>query len=253
MNKLKYWYHKQNRKTKRLVVGLFLVICLVVAGIVGYSLLAPSKVEIRYGTIVRDPVDGHVWEDNTMTIRVDASEVDKYGGVEYIDKLSPEHEQQAAEEQAKEAEEQSEAAASVGVLEPATPFVTEEQLQSMRNLQSSVDTVSQGAIDGLRLLNGIAQAKSELITYRGRLAETPVAPELEPLKRQLLGIFDSFIRASDLYIQAAVTGDLSLASRANAIIVQANASLMEFLPNSAELKQYLDDLLNVVRGIETSG
>ena len=249
MNKLKYWYHKQTRQARRAIIAAVVLACLVVAGIIGFSLFSSDNVEVRYGTIVRDPVDGHVWEDKTLTVKVSASEADKYGGVEYIDKMSAEHEQQAAEKQTKKAEEQEEVASSE-VVEPATPLMTAEQLESMRNLQSSVDTVSQGIIDGMRILNGIAQAKSELITYRGRLAETPVAPEVEPLKRQLLGIFDNFIRATDLYVQAVVTGNLGLATQANAILAQTNLEVQEFLPKASELQQYLDELLNIVRGIE---
>jgi hypothetical protein len=249
MNKLRYWYHKQSRQARRAVVVAAVLGCLVAAGIVAYSLFAPGKVEVRYGTIVRDPVDGHVWEDKTVTVQVSASEAEKYGGVEYIDKMSPEHEEQVAEEQAQETQ-KIEEVASTEVIQPAKPMMTAEQLESMRNLQSSVDTVSQNIIDGMKILNGIAEAKSELITYRGRLAETPVAPEIEPLKRQLLGIFDNFIRATDLYVQAAVTGNLSLATQANAILAQTNVEVQEFLPKASELQQYLDDLLNIVRGIE---
>jgi len=247
VNKPKYWYHTRGRKTRIGISALAVVACLVCVGIIGYMLLVPRKVEVRYGTIVRDPVDGHVWEDHTKTARVAENKADKYI-VKYVDKLSPEHQQQEAQQQAQKSEEQTQAAMTQ-IIQPATPVVTEEQLQSMRNLQKSVDTIGQGVLDSMKILNGVVQIRPQLVNYRNQVAAMQVAPQLEPLKQKLLGVFDDYIQACDLYVQAVVTGNIDYAHQANALIGEAAATIKEFVPTAKEFKDVVDEFIKIIRQI----
>ena len=251
MNGLSRWYHIRSHKSRKAIVVLGVAVSLAVVGIIGYPLLAPHKVNVRYGTIVRDPVDGHVWEDHTKTIRVNADKAGKYT-VEYIDKLSPEHQQQAAQEKTQEAEKAAQAE-STQVIEPATPLVTNEQLANMKTAQQSVDTVARSIIDGMKMLSGFVEAKNQMINYRNQIAAMPVAQEIEPAKQRLLLIFDKYIQASDLFIQAIVTADRSKATQADALVKEANAMVEDVLPVAQQLKQIIDEFIDILRKIFPSG
>jgi hypothetical protein len=246
-----YWYHTRSRKSKRIIVVLAVAATMVVAGVVGYTLFWPHKVEVRYGTVVRDPVDGHVWEDNTKTIWVDADKVTKYS-VEYIDKLSPEHQQQAAQEKTQQAQEEAQAA-STQVIEPIAPVITDAQLANMRAAKQSVDSVASSIIDGLKMLDGFVEAKNQMINYRNQIASTAVEPQVEPLKQKLLSIFDKYIQASELFIQAIVTPDLNKAAQAQVLVSEANAMVEEFTPVAQQLKQVIDEFIDILRRIFPSG
>jgi len=249
---LTYWYHTRSRKSRKTIITLAVVASLLVAGTVGYTLLRPHKVEVRYGTIVRDPVDGHVWEDHTKTARVDADKARKYT-VQYVDKLSPEHQQQAAQQQAQEAQDAAQVESSTQILEPATPMVTDAQLANMRAAQQTVDSVGVSIIEGLKVLNGFVQARDQMINYRNKIAAMPVDPEIEPLKQRLLLIFDKYIQASDLYIQAIVTADAGKASQAQALVSEANSMVEEFMPVAKQLKGIIDEFIDLLRKIFPSG
>jgi len=251
VNKLTYWYFTPGRGTRHALTALLVMACLVGAGVIGYTLLVPHRVEVRYGTIVRDPVDGHVWEDHTKTIRVNADKAGKYT-VEYIDKLSPEHQQQAAQEKTREAEKAAQAE-STQIIEPATPLVTNEQLANMKTAQQSVDTVARSIIDGMKMLSGFAEAKNQMINYRNQIAAMPVAPEIEPARQRLLLIFDKYIQASDLFIQAIVTADMSKATQADALVKEANAMVEDVVLVAQQLKQIIDEFINILRRIFPSG
>jgi hypothetical protein len=248
---LSYWYHTRNRKYRKTIIALAVAVIMVTVGLVGYTLLWPRKVEVRYGTIVRDPVDGHVWEDNTKTARVDADKARKYT-VQYVDKLSPEHQNQEVKQENQKAQEAAEAE-SAQVVQPATPVITEEQLSNMRAAQQSVDSVAGSVIEGLRMLDGFVEAKNQMISYRNQIAATPVGAQVEPLKQRLLAIFDKYIQASDLYIQAIVTADLSKATQAEALVSEANSTVEKFLPVAQKLKETIDEFINILRRIFPSG
>jgi hypothetical protein len=245
------WYHTRSHKSRKAIVALGVAVSLVAVGVVGYTLLVPHRVRVRYGTIVRDPVDGHVWEDHTKAIWVDANKAGKYT-VKYVDKLSPAHKQQEAQQKTQEAQQAAEAE-STQVIEPASPMVTDAQLANMRAAQKSVDTVAGSIIDGLKMLNGFVQAKAQMINYRNQIAATPVAPEIEPVKQRLLLIFDKYIQASDLYIQAIVTADMSKATQAEALVKEANAMVADVLPVAQQLKEIIDEFINILRKIFPSG
>ena len=58
-----------------------------------------------------------------------------------------------------------------------------------------------------------------------------LAPELEPMRQQVLQIFDLYIKACDLYMQAIATGDLALVDEANALIKQAGEAIQALMPS----------------------
>jgi hypothetical protein len=247
VNKLKYWYRTRGRKTRLAVSALAVAACLVVVGIIGYMLLVPRRIEVRYGTIVRDPVDGHVWEDKTKTAVVDEGKAHNYT-ITYVDKLSPEHQKQQQEEQAQQAAEQTQAEMTQ-IVQPATPLITDAQLESMRNVEQSVDTVGQGILDGMKMLNGIVEIRPQLVNYRNQVANMSVAPQLEPLKQKLVGVFDDYIAACDLYVQAVVTGDVNYAHQANAKIAEATATIKDFVPTAQEFKDIVDEFVKIIKQI----
>ena len=92
-----------------------------------------------------------------------------------------------------------------------------------------------------------------MINYRNQIAATPVSPEIEPVKQRLLLIFDKYIQASDLYIQAIVTADLSKAAQADVLVNEANAMVEEILPVAQQLKEIIDDFIDILRRIFPSG
>src|SRR5450759_3962426 len=121
MDRITHWYHTRGLRYRRAMIVAGVAACLVGVGIVGYILLVPGKVEVRYGTIVRDPVDGHVWEDHTKTVQVDSDKTDKYS-VKYVDKLSPEHQQQQAQEEAQKAQKEAQMAQLSGIEKMGIPL-----------------------------------------------------------------------------------------------------------------------------------
>jgi hypothetical protein len=247
VNKFKYWYRTRGRKTRKAVSAVAVAVCLVVVGIIGYMLFVPRRIEVRFGTIVRDPVDGHVWEDKTKTAVVDENQAHNYT-INYVDKLSPEHQKQQEEQNAQQAAEETQAE-NTQIIQPATPIITDAQLQSMRNLQQSVDVVGQGILDGMKILNGIVQIRPQLVNYRNQVANMAVAPQLEPLKQKLVGVFDDYIAACDLYVQAVVTGNVDYAHQANAKIAEATAAIQDFVPTAQEFKDIVDEFIKIVRQI----
>ena len=118
--------------------------------IVAMNLLGtgPQKVQVRYGTIIRDPVDGHVWEDQTKTAWVDPSQANDYR-VEYVDKLSPEHEQAAAQ-QAAQSQQQASGQTSSGLTSLQAP-IDEQTMQDLETLQSNIETAGNSLISGMEM------------------------------------------------------------------------------------------------------
>jgi hypothetical protein len=125
MNRIIHWYHSKGFRHRHAIMAAGIIACLVGAGIVSYIILVPRKVEVRYGTVVRDPVDGHIWEENTKTIEVNPDQTEKYS-VKYVDKLSPEHEQQVAQEEAQKAQQQAELEQLKGVEKLGIPMTSQQ-------------------------------------------------------------------------------------------------------------------------------
>ena len=124
MSGISYWYSGLSRRAKTAITVGGIVAAVIVAAVILYMVFTPEKVEVRYGTIVWDPIDGHVWEDNTQTIWVEASEAGNYT-VERIEKLSPEHEEQVKKEQEELAAQQQQQDQSTGLEAMETAFPTD--------------------------------------------------------------------------------------------------------------------------------
>jgi hypothetical protein len=229
MNRLSHWYSGLSRGAKITITGLGIAIALAVIVIVAYMLLVPKQVEVRYGTIVRDPIDNHIWEDNTQTAWVNPSEAGDYR-VEYVDKLSPEHEEQIKKEQEAIAQQQQQLEDSSG-LEAMQSSIPTDTIADLNTLQQNVQVMGQDIISGMEMANEISEAKSTLVDYRNQVASMYLAPELEPLRQKALQVLDMYIGACDLYLQAIATGDLSHIDEANALIQQASEMIQSLIPS----------------------
>jgi uncharacterized protein YwqG len=228
MNRITLWYARLSRRARISIICMGIAIAVIISALVAYMILVPKKVEVRYGTVVRDPLDGYVWEDHTQTALVNPSEAGNYR-VEYIDKYSDEHAQQIEEEKAKKAEEQKELAESTG-LEALTTAIPAQQMQDLQTLQQNIDVMGYDIIKGIEMANEISETKSMLVQYRNQVAVVELPPELEALRQQALTLFDMYISACDLYLQAIATGNLSLVDQANALIQEANSIMQGLIP-----------------------
>jgi hypothetical protein len=220
------------------IAGAGIALAAVVAVLVIYMIMTPDQVEVRYGTIVRDPIDGHVWEDNTQTAWVDPSEAGNYK-VEYIDKLSEEHEQMLAEAQAEQAEEQQAVEESTG-LESLETTVPSDILQDLQTLQNNIQVMGQDVVTGFEMISEIAEMQSTLLTHYNQVASIPVPQEFESYKQQYLSAIEKAVAALDLYLKAIETGDTSLITEANALYQEAVAIIQD-------LGQTLQDLFSAIQ------
>ena len=223
MNRITYWYQTRGRKNRRVLVTAGLAVGFVSALVIAYILLVPSSVEVKYGTIVRDPVDGHIWEDSTRTKTVSSDEVEKYK-VTYVDKLSPEHEQQKAEEDAAAAEEAAQREQLKGLEKMDIPM-TNEQLVNLRIMLGSVDTTGINVVEGIELSNALSQTRSKLVGYRDQVSSMSVTGELEGFKSMTLTVFDKYIQACDLYLLAIQEVNADYMRQANVLVNEANAMI----------------------------
>lgn len=229
MRRLVIWYSNLSRRSKALLwaaLGLIAAFCV---AIIAWMVLSPDKVLVRYGTIIRDPIDNHVWEDNTQTAWVSPSEAANYR-VEYIDRYSPEHEEQLRKEREAAAAEERRAQESTGLqaLETTIPAQTFEDLNT---LQRNIKVMGQDIISGMEMASQISSIKTTLVDYRNQVASMPLPPELEPLRQEALQIFDMYIKACDLYLQAIATGDLTLVDEANALVQAAAERIQALMPS----------------------
>ncbi|MBC7253848.1 MAG: hypothetical protein H5T72_07760 [Actinobacteria bacterium] len=229
MRRIIIWYSNLGRRSKILLWTTLAIVAALVLLAVAWMVLSPEKVLVRYGTIVRDPIDNHVWEDNTQTAWVSPSEASNYR-VEYIDRYSPEHEEKIKKEREAAAAEEKELQESTGLqaLETSIPAQT---FQDLNTLQQNIEVMGQDIISGMEVAGQVSSIKSTLVNYRNQVASMPLPPELEPLRQEALQIFDMYIRACDLYLQAIATGDLSLVDEANALIQEAAEKIQALLPS----------------------
>ncbi|NPV58467.1 MAG: hypothetical protein HPY75_02245 [Actinobacteria bacterium] len=229
MRRIRDWYLGLGRGSRIALFSCGAVLAVAVAVIIVVLVNNPSKVQVRYGTIVRDPIDNYVWEDNTQTAWVDPSEAGNYR-IEYIDKYSPEHEEQIRKEKEEAAAREKELEESSGyeAIESAVPAGTFEDMQT---LQRNIQTMGQDIVSGMQMANEISNTKSSLVYYRNQVATMPLPPEIEPLRQQALQVFDMYIKACDLYLQAIATGELALVDEANSLVNEATSIIQGLLPS----------------------
>ncbi len=229
MRRIIIWYSNLSRKGKALLWASLGLLAAVVLLAVAWMVLTPEKVLVRYGTIVRDPIDNHVWEDNTQTAWVSPAEAANYR-VEYVDRYSPEHEEQIRKEKEAAAAEEKELEESTGfqALETSIPAQT---FQDLNTLQRNIEVMGQDIISGMEMASQVSGIKSTLVNYRNQVATMPLPPELEPLRQEALQIFDMYIKACDLFLQAIATGDLTMVDEANALIQAAAEKIQALMPS----------------------
>ena len=228
MNRVTLWYKDLGKSSRVLVIVACVVVVVVVVGAIGYMVFNPKKVEVKYGTIVRDPVDGHVWEDKTKTAWVNPSQAGNYE-VEYIDKLSPEHEKQQAEQQAQQQQQQQQQAQGP-TMELMQAPMNSSQMNQINTLQQNIKSAGQSVMSGLEMAGKISDTKTSLVNYRNQVAGIAVAPELEGKKQQILRAFDLYIQACDLYLQGIANSSMASMQQANNLINQANALMRSLIP-----------------------
>jgi hypothetical protein len=229
MGKISYWYSGLGHGVKTIIAvsGIVLAVAVVIA--ILYMALTPQKVVVRYGTIVWDPLDGHVWEDNTQTIWVNTSEAGNYK-VERIEQYSPEHEKMLAEAAEKVAQLEKKLNKSSGFESIETAFPS-DAIAQLDAFQQSIETAGQDIITGMEMANKVDVARATLLDYRGQVASIELPTELETLRAQTLEVLDLYIDACDLYLDAIASGDLSLADEANLLIQQANGIVQDLIPS----------------------
>jgi hypothetical protein len=224
MDKIRSWYKGLSGSGKALVAVAVVVVIIAIVGSIGFMILNPKKVQVRYGTIVRDPVDGHVWEDKTKTAYVNPSQAGNYR-VEYIDKLSPEHEQQQQQQQEQKAQQQQ-----TPPIETLGNTLSSKQVQDIETLQSNVKTMGGEVVQGLKMASQINDTKASLVSYRNQIAALQLPAELVPKQQQIVSAFDMYIQACDLYLQGIANSDLSAIQQANSLIDQATQTIRSLIP-----------------------
>jgi hypothetical protein len=225
MDRIRGWYKGLSGSGKALVAVAVAVVIIAIVGSIGFMILNPKKVQVRYGTIVRDPVDGHVWEDKTKTAYVTPSQAGNYR-VEYIDKLSPEHQAQKATETNPTG---APAESDGGVANLESP-ISQSQVQQIESLQKNVKTAGESVITGLEMAGKINDTKASLVSYRNQIAALVLPAELVPKQQQIISAFDMYIQACDLYLQGIANSDMSAIQQANGLIDQATGIIKSLIP-----------------------
>ncbi len=219
MSGITLWYAKLSHKARIGllcgVIGLALLIVIMVA----YMTLVPEKVQVRTGTIVRDPIDGHVWEDNTQTLMVNPSEVSNYH-VEYEDRLSDEHQKELDAQKKQAAEERQKLEQATGVQAMQTVVPT-QQMQDLQTVQKNMSVMSQEVVTGMDIANEIDQTRTSLKQFRNQVANTPLPAEVEPLRQDGLAIIDEAIQACTLTLEYIGTGNDAILQQATNLAQKA--------------------------------
>ncbi|MBN2026813.1 MAG: hypothetical protein JW854_08660 [Actinobacteria bacterium] len=228
MSRFSYWYSGLSRKGKIAITAGGITAAVIVAIVILYLVFKPTMVEVRYGEIIWDPIDGHVWEENTQTKMVEASEAGDYR-VTYIERLSPEHEERLRQEQEKLAQEAAELENATGFESMETSFPT-DTIAQLNTMQQNIEVMGQDIITGMEMANQLYEAQLALMDYRSQASSYPLPPELEPLRAQAIQVLDMYISACDLYIDAIASGDLTLVDQANALIQEASSMIQSLLP-----------------------
>jgi hypothetical protein len=225
MNRITYWYSGLSRKTKIAITAGGIALAVIIAAAVLYMVFKPTMVEVTYGTIVYDPVDGYVWENNTQTIWVEASEADNYK-VERIEKLSEEHQAQIDAEKARQAAEDEQYGDATGV-EPVAVAVPSDVMDDLRTLDQNLQSMSQDVITGLEMANEIKELRNSLQVHYDQVAAFAVIPEVEQYKQQYLTAIGKYIQAADIILQSISDPGSVDSNQAMILFEEANQILRE--------------------------
>lgn len=222
MTRLTIWYRGLNRNTRRFLIGSCAFVALAVVVAIGYMALNPQKVEVRFGTIVRDPVDGHVWEDNTQTAWVAPADAGKYR-VEYIDRLSEEHAAQKEAAQQAAAEAAGAAPGATGVPSALTSSFSGGTMDQLNAFRSNITVAGDDIIAGLEMVQQLSDTKATMVSYRNQIASMALPPEVEGMRGKVLNAFDLGIAACDKYLSGIANASVVDIHEANNLVQQATA------------------------------
>lgn len=227
MSKIYLWYIGLSRGKKAALTAVFFLMVIAILVVSLYLVFMPRKVMVRYGTIVRDPIDGRVWSDNTKTAFVPANQAANYK-IEYVDKYSPEHEKQLAEERARREAEEKSKEEETGF--EGLAFATgAEQLSSMESVRKSIESAGSSVVTGMQIASEISSTKSTLVRTRNEIAAIPVPVQLQGIKNEVISCFDMYIRACDLYLEGIANADLGKIAEAERLTREATARLQNTL------------------------
>ena len=91
--------------------------------------------------------------------------------------------------------------------------------------------MGQDIVTGMEMANQLYEAQATLMDYRSQVASMALPPEFEALRQQALQIFDMYIKACDLYLEAIASGDLSLVDQADVLIQRASDMIQGLIPS----------------------
>jgi hypothetical protein len=229
MYRLSMWYRGLSRGTRIGISVLGACLALVMIAVVLYfTLFKAHNVEVRDGTIVYDPVDGHVWEDNTVTLWVDEKDAGNYG-VTRIEVLSPEHAAIKEAEEAAKAAEAQRLAESTGY-QAVSGVMTEQDLADLQTLQKNLVAMGQNLLTGLDMVNQLNESRNLLVSYRNQVAAMDMPPQFAAVQAQGVAIFDMYIAAVDSYLNYMAYMDPAYLDQAQQYLDQANASWQNLVP-----------------------
>ncbi len=227
MSKVYLWFIGLSRGKRALLTVGFSLFVIAVLAVSLYLVFVPRKVLVRYGTIVRDPIDGRVWSDNTKTAYVHPKDAPNYK-IEYVDKYSPEHEKQLAEERARKEAEEKQKEEETG-FEGIAVITGAELSAEMESVRENIESAGSSVVTGMQVASEISATKSSLIKTRNEIAAIPVPPQLQGVKNEVISCFDMYIRACDLYLEGIAEADLSKIAEAERLTKEATAKLQETL------------------------
>ncbi len=225
MNRLSLWYAKLERKTRIAMICAGSVVALVVVVLIAYMILVPEKVTVRYGEVVRDPVDGYVWSDNTQTIMVNPSEAGSYK-VTYVDQLSEAHQKEKDDKAAAEKQKQDALVKYPG-LPALSAVIPTQQMQDMETMTANIDTMKDQVTSSLEMINQMDQILASLTEFRNAVVNMTVPPEAQPIVQKLLSGLDKYIAAGNLFMKALETGNADYVKQASALLEEANAIFID--------------------------
>jgi hypothetical protein len=248
MSRISLWYLGLSRRSKIIFTVAAITVAFAAGIFVIYLMLAPQQVEVKNGTIVWDPVDGHIWEDNTETLWVDSSEASNYS-VKYIIRYSPEHAEQLQIEQEAELAQREQLEESQG-LEAITTYVPTQYLQDLATAEHNLAIMGQDIITGLDMANKLDEFKSGLQYWYDQIAATPAIPEVETYKQQALSAMQKAITAIDLYLQGISTANPVYFEQANALLREAAAIIQNLGDIIKTLAPATDELQNLMQTLQ---
>ena len=248
MSRLSLWYLGLSRRSKMIFTIAAVITALVMGIFVVYLMTAPQQVEVKNGTIVWDPIDGHIWEDNTETLWVDSSEASQYG-VTYVVRYSEEHAEQLKLEQEAELAEKEQFEEAQG-LEAVTTSVPTSYLEDLATAKHNLAIMGQDIITGLDMANLLDDFKATLQYWYNQIAATPAIPEVETYKQQALSAMQKAITAIDLYLQGIATANPQYFEQANTLLREAAAIIQSLGDTIKTLAPATEELENMIESLQ---